>query len=83
MKLDTGGAVSAVPLSVGPDGNGDGRMFRSASGNVFQTEVHCTFRFNDGNGMSRTLNARLAGVQQTVSSAGSFACRGGSTSSMI
>ena len=32
MNLDTGAAVNECPLNFGPDGAGDGRFYRTASG---------------------------------------------------
>ena len=32
MNLDTGAAVNAFPLNFGPEGAGDGRFYRTASG---------------------------------------------------
>ena len=32
MNLDTGAALSTFPLNFGPDGAGDGRFYRTASG---------------------------------------------------
>ena len=32
MNLDTGAAVNTCPLSFGPEGAGDGRFYRTASG---------------------------------------------------
>ena len=32
MNLDTGAAVNIFPLNVGPEGAGDGRFYRTASG---------------------------------------------------
>ena len=32
MNLDTGAAVNTCPLNLGPDGAGDGRFHRTASG---------------------------------------------------
>ena len=32
MNLDTGVAVNTLPLKIGPEGAGDGRLYRTASG---------------------------------------------------
>ena len=39
MNLDTGAAVNTFPLKFGPEGAGDGRFYRTASGEWIPDEV--------------------------------------------
>ena len=52
MNLDTGGAVNTFPLNFGPDGAGDGRFYRTASGECIHDGGAWQFRGHDENGLS-------------------------------
>ena len=39
MNLDTGTAVNTFPLNFGPEGAGDGRFYRTASGDLILMEL--------------------------------------------
>ena len=57
MNLDTGAAVNTVPLNFGPEGAGDGRFYRTASGERI---------LYDENGLPRSLSGRLTGVHKVL-----------------
>ena len=59
MNLDTGAAVNAFPLNFGPEGAGDGRFYRTASGDWIPDGGAWQFQGYDENGLLRSLNGRL------------------------
>ena len=69
-NLDTGAAVSSFPLNVRPDGAGDGRCYRTASGDWILDGGY------DENGLLRSLNGKLTCVHKVLCSAAEIACRG-------
>ena len=56
MNLDTGAAVNTFPLDFGPEGAGDGRFYRFASGEWILDGGAWQFQGFDENGMLRSLN---------------------------
>ena len=57
MNLDTGAAVNRFPLNFGPGGGGgDGRFYRTASGDWIPDCGASQFQGNDENGLLRSLN---------------------------
>ena len=59
MNLDTGAAVNTFPLNFGPDGAGDGRFYRTASGEWIPDGGAWQFQGYDENGLLRSLDGRL------------------------
>ena len=76
MNLDTGAAVNAFPLNFGPDGAGDGRFHRTASGGWIPDGGAWQFQGYDENGLLRSPNGRLTGVHKGLCSAAEIACKG-------
>ena len=66
MNLDTGAAVNTFPLNFGPDGAGDGRFYRTASGEWIPNGGAWQFQGYDENGLLRSLNGRLTGVHKVL-----------------
>ena len=58
-NLDTGAAVNTFPLKFGPEGAGDGRFCRTASGEWIPGGGTWQFQGYDENGLLRFLNGRL------------------------
>ena len=50
MNLDTGAALNTIPLNFGPDGAGDGRFYRTASGEWIPDGGAWQFKGYDENG---------------------------------
>ena len=70
MNLDTGAAVNTFPLNFGPEGTGDGRFYRTASGEWIPDGGAWQFQQGyDENGLLRSLNGRLIGVHKVLCSA--------------
>ena len=63
MNLDTGAAVNTFPWNFGPDGAGDGRFYRTASGEWILDGGAWQFQGYDENGLLRSLSGRLTGVR--------------------
>ena len=63
-NLDTGAAVNTCPLNFCPDGAGDGIFFRRASGEWIPDGGAWQFQGYDENGLCRSLNGRLTGVDK-------------------
>ena len=76
MNLDTGVAVNTFPLNFGAEGAGDGRFYRIASGEWFLDGGSWQFQGYDENGLLRSLNGRLTGVDKVLCSAAEIACKG-------
>ena len=76
MNLDTGAAVNTFPLNFGPDGAGDGRFYRTASGEWIPDGGAWQFQGYDENGLLRSLNGRLTGAHKVLCSAAEIACKG-------
>ena len=66
MNLDTGAAVNTFPLNFGPDGAGDGRFHRTASGEWIPDRGAEQFQGYDESGSLRSLNGRLTGVHKVL-----------------
>ncbi len=66
MNLDTGAAVYTFPLNFAPDGAGDGRFYRTASGEFIPDGGAWQFQVYDGNGLCRSLNGGLTGVHTVL-----------------
>ena len=64
MNLDTGAAVNTFPLNFGPEGAGDGRFYRTASGEWILVGGAWQFQGYDENGLFRSLNGTLTGVHK-------------------
>ena len=76
MNLDTRAAVNTFPLNFGPDGSGDGRFYRTASGEWVPDGGAWKFQGYNENGLLRSLNGRLIGVHKALCSVGEIACKG-------
>ena len=76
MNLDTGAAVNTFPLNFCPEGAGDGRFYRTASGEWIPDGGAWQFQGYDENGLLRSLNGRLTGVHKVLCSAAEIACKG-------
>ena len=74
MYLDTGAAVNTFPLNFGPEGAGDGRFYRTASGEWILDDGAWKFQGYDENGLLRSLKGRLTGVHKVLCSAADIAC---------
>ena len=74
MNLDTGAAVSTFQLNFGPEGAGDGRFCRIASGEWIPDGGAWQFQGFDENGLLRSLTGRLTGVHKVLCSAAEIAC---------
>ena len=75
MNLDTGAAVNRFPLKFGPEGAGDGRFHRTASGEWIPDGRAWQFQGYDENGLLRSLNGRLTGIHKVLCSAAEIACK--------
>ena len=75
MNLDTGAAVNTFPLNLGPQGAGDGRFYRTASGEWIPDGGARQFQGFDENGLLRSLSGRLIGAE-SLCGAAEFACKG-------
>ena len=75
MNLYTGAAVNTFPLNFGPEGAGDGRFYRTASGEWIPDGGAWQFQGYDENGLLRSLNGRLTGVHKVLCSAAEIACK--------
>ena len=71
VNLDTGAAVNTFPLNFGPEGAGDGRFYRTASGELIPDGGAWQFQGYDENGLPRSLNGRLTDAHQVLCSAAS------------
>ena len=76
MNLDTGAAVNTFPLNFGPEGAGDGRFYRTASGERIPDGGARQFQGYDENGLLRSQNGRLTGVHQVLCCAAEIVCKG-------
>ena len=76
MNLDIGVAVNTFPLNFGPDEAGDGRFYRTASGEWIPDGGAWQFQGYDENGLLRSLNRRLTDVDKVLCSAAEIACKG-------
>ena len=68
--------MNTFTLNFGPDGAGDGRFYRTASGEWIPDGGAWQFQGYDENGLCRSLNGRLTGVHKLLCSAGEIACKG-------
>ena len=73
MNLDTGAAVNTFPLNSGPDGAGDGRFLRTASGEWLPDGGVWQLKGYDENGVLRSLNGRLTGLHKVLCGAAQIA----------
>ena len=64
MNLDTKAAVNICLLSFGLEGAGDGRFYRTASGESISDARPWQFQGHDENGLLRHVNRRLVGVHK-------------------
>ena len=64
--------MNTFPLNFGPEGPGDGRFYRTASGEWIPDGGAWQFQQYDENGLLRSLNGRLIGV---LCSAAEMACK--------
>ena len=76
MNLDTGVAVNTFPLNFGPDGAGDGRFYRTASGEWIPDRGAWQFQGYDENGLLRSVNGRLTDLHKVSCTAAEIACKG-------
>ena len=74
MNLDTGAAVP-FPLNCGPETAGDGRLYRTASGEWIPDGEAWQFQGYGENGLLRSLNGRLTGAHKVSCSAAEIACK--------
>ena len=75
MNLDTRVPVNTFPLNCGPEGAGDGRFYRTASGEWIPDGGAWQFQGYDENGLLRSPNVRLTGVHKVLCSAAEIACK--------
>ena len=73
MTLDTGAAVNTFPLNFGSEGEGDGRFYRTASGEWTLDGGAWQFKGYDENGLLRLLNGRLTGAHKVLCSSAEVA----------
>ena len=76
MVLERGAAVNTFPLPFGPDGAGDGRFCRIASGEWVLDGGVWQFQGYDESGLLRSLNGRFIGVHEVLCSAAETARKG-------
>ena len=76
MNLDKGAAVNTFPLNFGPDGAGDRRFYRTASGECIPDGGAWQFQGYEKKGLCRSLNGRLTGAHKVLCIAGDIACTG-------
>ena len=67
--------MNTIPLNFGPEGAGDGRFYRTASGELIPDVEACQFQGYDENGLLRSLNGRLTGAHKVLCSAAEIACK--------
>ena len=67
--------MNTFPLNFGPDGAGDGRFYRTASGELILDGGAWQFQGYDENGLLRSLTGRLTGVHKVLCSAAQIACK--------
>ena len=67
--------MNTFPLNFGPERAGDGRFYRTASGEWIPDGRAWQFQGYDENGLLRSLNGRLTGVQKLLCNAAEFACK--------
>ena len=65
-----------IPINFCPEGAGDGRFYRTASGEWIPDGGAWQFQGFDENGLLRSLNGRLTGVHKVLCSAAEMACKG-------
>ena len=65
--------MNTFPLNFGPEGAGDGRFYRTVSGEWIPDGGAWQF---DENGLLRSLSGRLTGVHKVLCSAAEIACKG-------
>ena len=65
--------MNTFPLNFGPDGVGDGRFYRTASGDCILDGGAWQFKGYDENGLLRSLNGRLTGVHKVLCGAAEIA----------
>ena len=75
MNLDTRAAVNTFPLNFDPEGAGDGRFYRTASGEWIPDGGAWQFQGYDENGLLRSLSGRLTGVHKVLCRAAEIACK--------
>ena len=68
--------MNTCPLNFAADGAGDGRFYRTASGEWIPDGGAWQFQGYDENGLLRSLNGRLSGVQKVLCSAAEIARKG-------
>ena len=68
--------MNTFPLSFGPEGAGDGRFYRTASGEWIPDGGAWQFQGYDENGLLRSLDGRLTRVHKVLCGAAEIACRG-------
>ena len=76
MNLETGAAVNTFSLNFGPEGAGNGRFYRTASGEWIPDGGAWQFQGYDENGLLTSLNGRLTGVRKVLCCAAETTCKG-------
>ena len=76
MNLDTGASVNTCSLNFGPERSGDGRFYRTASGESIPDSGSWQFQSYDENALFLSLNGRLVGVHKVLCSAAEIVCNG-------
>ena len=66
MNLERGDAVNTILVNRGPDGAGDGRFYRTASGECILNGGARQSQIYDQNGLRRPLNGRLRCTQNAM-----------------
>jgi uncharacterized Fe-S cluster protein YjdI len=76
MNLDSGAGVTSFPVSWGPEKNGDGRKYKTASGEIIEDGGGWEFLGYDENDKYRSIGGRLMNVHKALCSAGVMAIKG-------
>ena len=66
---EPGASVNTFPLIFGPDGAGDGRFYRTASGEWIPDGEAWQFEGYDEHGLLRSQNGRLTGLHKVCCAA--------------
>ena len=76
MNLETGASVNTCSQNFGPERSGDGRFYRTASGESIPDCGSWQFQGYDENALFLSLNGRLVGVHKVLCSAAEITCKG-------
>ena len=76
MNVDSGAAISTFPKDYGPTQEGNGRVYKTASGECIADHGPNMFYGYDESGRFRSISGRLADVHKVLCSAGAMTTRG-------